>query len=202
MGNGRLTGLFECGAFQIHLFDVALTGGASSAGPNGDAAPSPTHGAAVGLPKKVGESSRIRPGLRINNPVSTEIGKIGLEICYDIRYEFLPLSSFLTSRTELLFLSASSQVPRASHGLDAKGRSDHFHPRRLHSQDWPGSLVHSRASHGHPVPGLRLRFRSSVSLMSCFPSLLFVAFWRGPPFFLSSLSFVQRPPQRHPFLLG
>lgn len=70
--------------FQIHLFDVALTGGASSAGPNGDA-PVSNGSVTAGPPKKGGESSRIRPGMRINTPVQTEIGKIGLEICYDIR---------------------------------------------------------------------------------------------------------------------
>ena len=68
---------------QIHLFDVALTGGASSAGPNGAVSSDST--SASSPPKKVGESSRIRPGNKIHDPIDTEIGKIGLEICYDIR---------------------------------------------------------------------------------------------------------------------
>lgn len=71
---------------QVHLFDVALTGGASSAGPNGPSeAPSTDESAPPAKKALVGESSRIRPGMKINDPIQTEIGKIGLEICYDIR---------------------------------------------------------------------------------------------------------------------
>lgn len=59
---------------QLHLFDVYLTGPGSS-GPNSSNEPA----------KKGGESLRIRPGFKVVEPVDTVIGKVGLEVCYDIR---------------------------------------------------------------------------------------------------------------------
>jgi predicted amidohydrolase len=55
------------------LFDVQLT---SPPGPDGKIPP----------PQKGGESDRIRPGTEIIPPIEIEgLGKIGMEICYDIR---------------------------------------------------------------------------------------------------------------------
>lgn len=60
--------------FKLHLFDVELT----TTSPGGEI-----------TTKKVGESSRIRPGLSIASPVDMgAIGKVGLEVCYDIRCAF------------------------------------------------------------------------------------------------------------------
>lgn len=71
---------------QLHLFDVFLTGPGSS-GPNSSNEPA----------KKGGESLRVRPGKKVVDPVQTEIGKVGLEICYDIRSVF---PSFVVSTSE------------------------------------------------------------------------------------------------------
>ena len=59
--------------FQTHLFDIALKQPVDSDGRQ----PSP---------KRTGESIRIRPGKEIIEPLSLlGVGKVGLEICYDLR---------------------------------------------------------------------------------------------------------------------
>ncbi len=70
--------------YQLHLFDVQLT-------------PPPNPDGTIPPPRKGGESDRMRPGMEIVPPVSIEgLGKIGLEICYDIRYVVLWWSSRLS----------------------------------------------------------------------------------------------------------
>ncbi len=67
---------------QLHLFDVQLK--ASLPATKGLAM---NEKSAIASPPKTGESSRIRPGHTIQPPVDFgEAGKVGLEICYDIRY--------------------------------------------------------------------------------------------------------------------
>ncbi|KAK4686674.1 hypothetical protein P7C73_g3447, partial [Tremellales sp. Uapishka_1] len=59
---------------QLHLFDVKLT---SPALPDGSKAP----------PATEGESDRIRPGKKVVAPIDLgAVGKLGLMICYDIRF--------------------------------------------------------------------------------------------------------------------
>lgn len=58
---------------QLHLFDVVLPG---TPGPNGEQ-----------RMKRTGESDRIRPGQQVVPPVDVPgLGKVGLEICYDLRF--------------------------------------------------------------------------------------------------------------------
>lgn len=43
-------------------------------------------------PKRIGESDRVRPGREIVPPVPVEgVGKVGLEICYDLRFPELSI---------------------------------------------------------------------------------------------------------------
>ncbi|CED85504.1 Carbon-nitrogen hydrolase [Phaffia rhodozyma] len=66
---------------KVHLFDVKLKGDkGETSGPNGPSEDTDQP------EKRTGESLRIRPGKKICDPVSTVAGKVGLEICYDIRF--------------------------------------------------------------------------------------------------------------------
>lgn len=59
---------------KLHLFDVEL-----NQPPLEDGTQPP--------PKRIGESERVRPGREIVPPVELEgVGKVGLEICYDLRF--------------------------------------------------------------------------------------------------------------------
>ncbi|EKD00247.1 nitrilase-like protein [Trichosporon asahii var. asahii CBS 8904] len=58
---------------KLHLFDVVLPG---TPGPNGEQ-----------RMKRTGESDRIRPGQEVVPPIDVPgLGKVGLEICYDLRF--------------------------------------------------------------------------------------------------------------------
>lgn len=62
----------------MHLYDVELSQ------PPDDDGPRP--------PKRIGESDRVRPGQRIVPPVPVDgVGKVGLEICYDLRFPELSI---------------------------------------------------------------------------------------------------------------
>ncbi|WWC69303.1 uncharacterized protein I206_103241 [Kwoniella pini CBS 10737] len=81
---------------KLHLYDVELT-----KPPNEDGSIPP--------PQRTGESDRILPGQKIINPIDTGIeglGKLGLEICYDIRFPELSLILTRLGATTLLFPSA------------------------------------------------------------------------------------------------
>lgn len=73
---------------QVHLFDIHLP--PTPENPN---------------PSKIGESLRILPGTEIKQPVETPVGKVGLEICYDIRLvRFLNHSVFFFFLVEVLII--------------------------------------------------------------------------------------------------
>ncbi|WWC60939.1 uncharacterized protein I303_103515 [Kwoniella dejecticola CBS 10117] len=81
---------------KLHLYDVELT-----KPPNEDGTIPP--------PQRTGESDRILPGEEVVRPVDTGIeglGKLGLEICYDIRFPELSLILTRLGATTLLFPSA------------------------------------------------------------------------------------------------
>ncbi|OXC69220.1 hypothetical protein AYX13_02165 [Cryptococcus neoformans] len=79
---------------KIHLFDVEL-----SKPPAPDGTPRP--------PQHTGESERILAGQAVTPPVEVEgIGKIGLEICYDIRFSELSIILTRLGAEVLLFPSA------------------------------------------------------------------------------------------------
>lgn len=106
---------------QIHLFDVKLKGDeAETAGPNG-----PSTTPANQPEKKTGESLRIRPGKKICEPVETVAGKVGLEICYDIRsvspFPSFPPPSSSASGTWLNRTSSKNRFPEIHAILRDKG---------------------------------------------------------------------------------
>ncbi|WVR05297.1 hypothetical protein IAU60_002311 [Kwoniella sp. DSM 27419] len=79
---------------KLHLYDVELT---KPPGPDGKIPP----------PQRTGESDRILPGQEIVPPVDVAgLGKIGLEICYDIRFPELSIILTRLGATTLLFPSA------------------------------------------------------------------------------------------------
>ncbi|WVQ69916.1 uncharacterized protein L199_008139 [Kwoniella botswanensis] len=79
---------------KLHLYDVVLT-----KPPNEDGTIPP--------PQRTGESDRILPGQKVVPPVDIErLGKVGLEICYDIRFPELSMILTRLGATTLLFPSA------------------------------------------------------------------------------------------------
>ncbi|WRT67294.1 uncharacterized protein IL334_004262 [Kwoniella shivajii] len=79
---------------KLHLYDVELT-----KPPNEDGSIPP--------PTRTGESDRILPGQKIVPPLEIEgLGKLGLEICYDIRFPELSMVLTRLGATTLLFPSA------------------------------------------------------------------------------------------------
>ncbi|WWC89865.1 uncharacterized protein L201_004793 [Kwoniella dendrophila CBS 6074] len=79
---------------KLHLYDVELT-----KPPNEDGSIPP--------PMRTGESDRILPGQKVVPPVEVQgLGKLGLEICYDIRFPELSIILTRLGATTLLFPSA------------------------------------------------------------------------------------------------
>ncbi|KAL1405483.1 Carbon-nitrogen hydrolase [Vanrija albida] len=79
---------------KIHLFDVELQ---QAVGADG----------VVPAPKRTGESDRVRPGKEIVAPVAVDgLGKIGLEICYDLRFPELHIIQTRLGADILTFPSA------------------------------------------------------------------------------------------------
>ncbi|WVQ78537.1 hypothetical protein IAT38_000623 [Cryptococcus sp. DSM 104549] len=89
-GDGAILGRYR----KLHLFDVELT---KPPGPDGVTPP----------PSRTGESDRILAGDQVVPPIEVEgLGKIGLEICYDIRFPELSLILTRLGADMLLFPSA------------------------------------------------------------------------------------------------
>ncbi|WVQ98868.1 hypothetical protein IAU59_005999 [Kwoniella sp. CBS 9459] len=79
---------------KLHLFDVELT---KPPNPDGSIPP----------PQRTGESDRILRGESVTPPLAVDgLGKLGLEICYDIRFPELSIILTRLGATTLLFPSA------------------------------------------------------------------------------------------------
>ncbi|OCF44133.1 nit protein 1 [Kwoniella heveanensis CBS 569] len=89
-GSGELLAMYR----KLHLFDVELT---KPPNPDGTVPP----------PQRTGESDRILRGESVTPPVTVDgLGKLGLEICYDIRFPELSIILTRLGATTLLFPSA------------------------------------------------------------------------------------------------
>ncbi|WVW82916.1 hypothetical protein I302_104930 [Kwoniella bestiolae CBS 10118] len=89
-GDGAIRACYR----KLHLYDVELT-----KPPNEDGTIPP--------PQRTGESDRILPGQKVVPPIEIEgLGKVGLEICYDIRFPELSMILTRLGATTLLFPSA------------------------------------------------------------------------------------------------
>ncbi|RUS82984.1 hypothetical protein EGW08_009269 [Elysia chlorotica] len=134
---------------KTHLFDLSLEGSV-----------------------QLMESSYVVPGDRVVPPVATPVGRVGLAICYDMRFPELSLTLARQGAEILTFPSAFTQVTGTAHWESI------LRCRAIETQSYvvaaaqTGKHNAKRSSHGHTmVVGTCIECSDNLCLLHPFPPL-------------------------------